>query len=295
MNKYELIKNKYGYYEISNKPTADDLAEYYTKKYYQNGQGEYDAAGKYTDEEVLYFHNKIEQKYIASIEVCPDLLKSNKAFLDIGAGEGWALSYFSKKGWQCLGMDFSDYGCANNNPDQITNLLLGDIYSNLLSLCENQRKFDIVLIDNVLEHVIDPLQVLKNIRSLVAENGVLIIEVPNDFSVIQNELFEKKYVADRYWVAYPDHLSYFNKQGLQSLVADAGWKVKKIFSAYPIDFNLFNENTNYIVNRDVGKSCHHSRVAIENILHSVSVEKTIKLYEAMAEMGLGRDIIMIMS
>lgn len=295
MRKYEIIKNKHGYFEVLDKPSNTELSEYYSQKYYQKGKGDYNAGGKYTEDEIKYFLNKIEQKYVAACNIKAGLEFSNRRFLDIGAGEGWALNYFASKGWECLGMDFSDYGCVANNPDQMPNLLIGDIYSNLKGLCRDQRQFDIVLIDNVLEHVVDPLQVLIDIQQLVSDDGVLIIEVPNDFSVVQNELIEKGFVSRQYWLAFPDHLSYFNREGLASLVAEAGWKVEKCFTAYPIDFNLFNSKTNYIENRESGKSCHHSRIAIENLLHSVSVNKTIKLYEAMAEMGIGRDIIMIMS
>ena len=295
MKKYELIKNKYGYYEVLNKPNIEELAEYYNKKYYQNGEGSYNTGVKYTDDEISYFLNKVEQKYIAAMTVCPDLKSSGKSFVDIGAGEGWALNYFSSKGWKCMGVDFSEYGCAANNPDQVSQLLVGDIYANIKSLCESQRKFDFVLIDNVLEHVVDPFRMLMDIKGIVSENGVLIVEVPNDFSITQEELFKKGYVSKEYWLAFPDHLSYFNRKGLESLAIDAGWDVRKTFTAYPIDFNLFNENINYIENRSVGKSCHHARVAIENMFHAASVEKTIKLYEAMADMGVGRDIIMIMT
>jgi len=295
MKKFELVKNKYGYYEVDKKPGIEELSDYYKEKYYQNGEGAYNAEEKYSDDEIKFFLNKIEQKFQAAVNVCPELLGDGKSFLDIGAGEGWALNYFSGLNWNCLGLDFSDYGCATNNPDQVSNLLVGDIYSNLETLFKEGRKFDMVLLDNVLEHVIDPLCLLTDIKEIVSEKGVLIVEVPNDFSIVQTELYDKKYISAKYWLAFPDHLSYFNKDGLESLAKDAGWNIERTITAYPIDTNLFNPNTNYIKNRSLGKSCHNSRVTIENLLHSISVEKTNKLYEAMAELGLGREIIMIMA
>lgn len=295
MNKYELVKNKYGYYEVKNKPDIKELADYYSKKYYQDGEGSYNSGNAYSEDEIKYFLNKVDSKYYAASEVSSGALTNGKTFLDIGAGEGWALKYFTDKGWDCIGLDFSEHGCSQNNPDQIKNLLVGDIEMNLSSLYKEDKKFDFILIDNVLEHVRDPLKALSDIKSIISDDGVLVVEVPNDFSVAQEHLYDEGYVSSKFWLAFPDHLSYFNKSGLKCLAESAGWSVGKTLTAYPIDFNLFNVNTNYIETRDVGKSCHHSRVAIENLFHSISVEKANKLYEAMADLGVGRDIVMIMT
>lgn len=45
------------------------------------------------------------------------------------------------------------------------------------------------------------------------------------------------------------------------------------------------------MDKRVGKSCHRSRVEIENLMHRLSPEKTIKVYEAIAELGLGLELI----
>ena len=57
---------------------------------------------------------------------------------------------------------------------------------------------------------------------------------------------------------------------------------------YPIEFFLFNKKTNYVRDRAVGRFCHESRVLTENFLYRTNFEKTIKLYEVMGEIGLGR-------
>ena len=54
-------KNKYGYYELTNKPSEDELEEYYQKKYYQEEKGSYQSG--YSKEEIRYILNKIEQKH----------------------------------------------------------------------------------------------------------------------------------------------------------------------------------------------------------------------------------------
>lgn len=284
-----VIKNNYGFYQLKNIPDAKELNEYYAQKYYQGAAGSYDSG--YSPEELQYINNKIEQKYQVISKFLDINLSKQKRFLDIGCGEGWALKFYKEKSWDVLGLDYSEFGCLNHNPDCHKYMLIGDIYDNINKLLATGNKFDCIWLDNVLEHVIDPFKLLNNFKNLVTEQGIMVIEVPNDFSVVQKYLSENKYISKQFWIAEPDHISYFNRDGLISICEDAGWKCVYTMGDFPIDFNLFNENTDYVEDRSKGKSCHRSRIAIENLLHSISAEKTNELYNILSTMGLGRQII----
>lgn len=283
-----LKKNKYGYFELDKKPSEDELKVYYSEKYYQEAKGAYEKS--YSDEEILYFHNKLEQKYAVLLKYLQ--LENNNApkLLDVGCGEGWALKFFKDKGWNVTGLDYSEYGCKAQNPDCIGFIQLGNINEHIEILVEQQQKFHVILLDNVLEHVLDPLNLLNQCNKLLEHNGVLIIEVPNDFSAVQNYLLENRFISRPFWVAVPDHISYFNQEGLMAICSEAGFAKVNLIGDFPIDFNLFNQNTNYVEN-EVGRSCHNARVTLENFLHSISMEKTNELYRVLAELGLGRQII----
>ncbi|MFA5405483.1 MAG: hypothetical protein WC358_11165, partial [Ignavibacteria bacterium] len=79
--------------------------------------------------------------------------------------------------------------------------------------------------------------------------------------------------------------------GLINLCENAGWKMDVVIGDYPIEINLLNDDCNYIKDRSKGKKSHYQRVAFENFLHEISIEKTNKLYEALADLGLGRSLI----
>lgn len=284
-----VIKNKYGFFELVVKPTTSELKKYYADKYYQQSQGSYQK--KYSQEEITYVLNKLEQKEIIVNNFLENKLQKSGKFLDVGAGEGWALKYFSDNGWACTGLDYSEYGCSMHNPKCIGMLQVGDIYENIDQLILDQKRFDLVLLDNVLEHVIEPLVLLQKINQLVSKGGVLVIEVPNDFSILQQKLISDGMVSRPFWVVVPDHISYFCKDGLINLCNEAGWQNKDIIGDFPIDFNLINSLTNYVENKSVGGSCHVARVTIENLLHSVSPVKTNALYRALGNLGMGRQLI----
>lgn len=133
----KVTLNKYGYYELSEKPSPQDLQEYYAMKYYQDTNVGY--SNKYSDEEISYINNKITQKY----EIIKNLLPKDLSYrmLDIGCGEGWALDYFVRLDWDVLGIDYSDEGCRNHHPHLLEKMIIGDINDNLDELVKNSKKF----------------------------------------------------------------------------------------------------------------------------------------------------------
>lgn len=284
----DLVKiNKYGFYSISTLPTEVELERYYAEKYYQLNLGSYEK--KYEKAEIEYFFNKIEQKYYVISQHFKGKTKKKK-FLDIGCGEGWALRYFKRKDWDVLGIDYSDYGCQKNNRNCLDNLIVGDVYKEIKKLTGKNKKYDVLLLDNVLEHALNPYGLLSECLGLIDANGILVVDVPNDFSPLQRYLIKEKYVDKKYWIVLPDHLHYFSANSLSRLCKAVGWREVKMVSDYPIEMNLLNSNTNYVKDKSKGKSCYWERIKIENLMHNMSIKATISMYEAMTKLDLGRVI-----
>lgn len=285
-----IAKNKYGFHELLTKPSEAELKDYYANKYYQQAiqmhQREYSA------DDLLWKRKKLEQKaYLAEQYIASQTGIAGKKFLDVGAGEGFAMGYFAQAGWQVTGLDYSSYGCSQHNPQMLENLFIGDIGDSIDRLVLEGASFELILLDNILEHVLEPLAVLQKIRRLLADKGVLIIEVPNDFSNLQLQLMRDGFIDRPFWVVKPDHISYFNAEGLTALCDEAGYRRFKLICDYPIDLALFNDNTNYVMHPAAGKPVHKARMQVENLIHDVSIEKAVKLYESFAELGLGRNLI----
>lgn len=285
-----LQLNRFRFHELKEKPTPEALEQWYAQTYYQETPDTgYEQV--YSKEEKKFIGNKIEQKYL----VLQSLLARENCIglklLDVGCGEGWGLKYFTERSWKVLGLDYSEFGCRHHNPDYLQYMMAGDIYQNLGKLINEGCQFDCIWFDNVLEHVLDPLAILCDLRELLSDGGVMMIEVPNDCSPVQRHLLKNCYITKPYWVAPFEHISYFNKEGLLSICAEAGLVCCDFMGDYPIDFSLFNKLTNFAEAKETGKSCHQQRIAIENFLHDISPHKTNALYRALADMGLGRQLI----
>lgn len=285
----KVVKNRFGFYSLREIPSKEQLSSYYQEKYYQESNAGYQ--NEYSQDEIEYLTNKIEQKFqlIESLIQIGSTVKP--CLLDIGCGEGWVLKFFTGKEWEVLGLDYSKFGCEKHNPECLEQVILGDLEKNIETLISENRRYHVIFLDNVLEHVTDPLALLQNCYKLLDDNGVLMVEVPNDFSRVQEHLINGGYVSSPYWVAIPDHISYFNREGLQNICREAGFACECCIGDFPIEFNLFNDVTNYTRDKSVGKACHRNRVLLENFLHGISVDKVNQLYGVMAEMGLGRQIV----
>lgn len=284
----DIIKNQaFGYLEVVPKPSNAELKEYYANKYYQDPKPRYYYSHFYSDEELKYKANKLKQKSY----ILEEILDSDgpKKIIDLGCGEGFTLDYFNKKKWDVLGLDHSNFSISNFHPHLLTNFIQCDLFEEIEKLITDNRTFDVIILDNVLEHVIDPIKLIDSCYKILNQNGILVIEVPNDYSKFQKFLIAKNIVSKEYWLAVPDHLSYFSKESLIKLCESKNFKTKKVIADFPIEWYLVNTHSNYVEDRNRGKVAHESRLFIENFLdHENKMDSLISFYEKLADIGQGR-------
>ena len=279
-----VTRNALGFWEIANKPTAEQIKDYYAAKYYQEAKGSYELA--YSDEELAYFRTKLSQRW----SVIANRFSESGSMLDVGCGEGYALSFFDEMGWQVRGLDFSRAGIASKNPQCARFLIEGDVFGLLEKEHSAGAVYDVIWLQNVLEHVVDPVGLMSFLRPLVKPGGVLVVTVPNDFSRLQLEAKDRGVIDRDFWVALPDHLSYFSRNSLVNIGAHTGWNVLDILGDFPIDWFLFHPGANYIMDKSAGKAAHRARVTLENLIGENRVEDVTAFYSAMARIGMGRDL-----
>lgn len=279
----KLVKNSLDFLEIHPKPSQEELNEYYEKAYYQDVTST-TYQNVYSEEEMNYINGKINQK----AAIVDSYIKGKGKLLDVGCGEGFVMNFFARKGWDVLGFDFSDFGLMRFNSHLSNNFIKGDVYSLLEQEIKSGNKYELIWLGNVLEHVLDPVDLMKQLRGLLADNGLLVITVPNDGSEYQKLLIEKSYVSRNWWVAIPDHISYFDYNGLLNISEHTGYSCYKLIADMPIDFFLLHPGSNYVENPKLGKDAHKARVTFENFISQKPVENINEFYESLAKLGLGR-------
>jgi SAM-dependent methyltransferase len=147
-----------------------------------------------------------------------------------------------------------------------------------------------VWLQNVLEHVLDPLDLLRSLRTLVSPDGLAVVTVPNDCSTIQRGALAGGHINSAFWVAIPDHLTYFSRDSLMKTAAATGWTCEDVLGDFPVDWFLFHGGSNYVRDRSVGKAAHRARVQLENLIHEQPLDDVVGFWSAAAKVGCGRDI-----
>ena len=198
--------------------------------------------------------------------------------------------YFFKSNISDLELnDFSDFGLKTFHPHLIKFLKKLDIYDHVDEAINANKFFDIISMDNVLEHVIDPELLLRKLMSLMHDKSVIRITVPNDFSSFQNMLLRKG-ISEETWVNAPEHLSYFNSVNLVKFCEALGFRVYSAQCDFPIEIFLTNKHSHYYKNSALGKGAHNSRIICTDYLINEDIDSFIDLSEAAAKLQFGRDV-----
>ena len=156
------------------------------------------------------------------------VLHKNSHVLDVGCGIGLFLNKLRALGYYNIeGIDFSEKAVAVVKKNGIKCHL-----GTFLDLTKEEKSYDLIVMNNYLEHTLNPLKELMKARSLLKDNGLLIGELPN-FDSCDRLLF------GRYWGGnhVPRHTFQFDSELLSSLMGQAGFKTTKIL--YPLNTSHF--------------------------------------------------------
>ena len=176
------------------------------------------------------------------------ILKKSKPgrILDLGCGLGWFLSTLDSK-WEKYGVDISKF--AINNASKYCIAEVNNIELFLKNKKNKKKKFDYIICSHVIEHVKNPIFVLKNIKNFLKKNGKLFLETP-DFDSAAFRLFGDKFRL----LNDPTHISLFTLESMTRALRDNGYIIKKI------DFPFFN--TNYFNKQNLLKILNYKKQKI---------------------------------
>ena len=188
---------------------------------------EFDARKTYNQE---YFSGKVYRDYVREgparekiftekLKLVAQYLPAHGRVLDVGCATGIFLKVIRDMGYEAYGVEVSDY--AARHAREAMNL---EVFNGELSEAHFPSEFfQLVTMWDVLEHLPDFLNVLKECRRVLAKDGILIIETLNAGSLSARLL-------GRWWPLYapPYHVSYFTRDSLATALERSGFKVLQV-------------------------------------------------------------------
>lgn len=281
IDNHDVIKcDKCGYAHVMPMPTIEDVKEFYGKDYYETIKPEM----------LSNYENSLDwfnQMYDDRFEIFEENTTVPGKVLDIGAGAGYFLRRAKERGWEYVGVEASRAACKYAEQyNKIT--IINDFVENIA--VSDVGQFDAINISEVLEHVINPVEIIEKCHKLLKDDGVLFLMLPNEFNPLQMANNKINPDASDYWVVPEHHYNYFNFESINNLLSKAKFKTFKKEVSFPMEYLLLS-GVDYVKDREQGKICHDYVKKLElNLVNNGFRSLKRKLYESLAEIGVGRDL-----
>jgi 2-polyprenyl-3-methyl-5-hydroxy-6-metoxy-1,4-benzoquinol methylase len=141
--------------------------------------------------------------------------------LDVGGGAGWMLKLAREADSRVSYTAVVDLN-SKSRPLAVENG--HEFFCTLVEDFRTERKFDLIILLNLIEHVAVPETVLRNLSNLLQPQGRVVVKTPNTQTV------DRKIFQRMYWGGYhsPRHWILFNKRNFVKTVVAANLSVESL-------------------------------------------------------------------
>jgi SAM-dependent methyltransferase len=177
------------------RPQPDDLGSYYGNKYYGDRHG-------LTEGFCNWRRCRLLQRAATH----------SGRLLDVGSGDGAFMAAASRHGWEVVGVEIGPAAAAST---------AGPVVAELSALPCHVR-FEAITLWHSLEHFANPRAVVRQLRHHLADDGILVVAVP-DAGGVQAALFGRSW----FHLDVPRHLHHFTRLSLETLLTSEGFVVRQ--------------------------------------------------------------------
>ncbi len=162
-------------------------------------------------------NNIIKKRNDDCFEVLIRHCNHSSKILDLGCGEGHFLEYLYEKEYKNLsGFDLAD--SFKDKSGSRYEINLGDAES----LPYNNNSFDALVLDQFLEHVINPKKVLKEAFRVTKFGGKVLVGIPNASN------YNKYKIFPLFMIILREHIQHFDINHINLLACDIGFDLDEV-------------------------------------------------------------------
>jgi 2-polyprenyl-3-methyl-5-hydroxy-6-metoxy-1,4-benzoquinol methylase len=185
----------------------------------------------YQDKRKSYFNNP----RIDLIGLIPPNI--NNRILELGAGGGDTLVEIKrlKLAQEVVGVELMSLTDSQQENSEIDRLIIGNIEEIELDLPENY--FDVIICGDVIEHLIDPWNVLRKLHKHLKDSGVIIVSIPNirEYHILYRILILADFKYGDRGILDRTHLRFFCKKNIISLLTSTMYTPVSINSIFKLE------------------------------------------------------------
>lgn len=152
----------------------------------------------------------------------------NLKVLEIGAAYGETLFFMKSKGIasEVVGVELFEDHNNRNNYKPLDNFIFGNIED--INLTQYENYFDLILLADVLEHLIEPKKVLDKIKKYLSLNGKVIISMPNirHYSAVKKIFLQGNFQYEESGIFDYTHMRFYCRKNIRQLLESSGYKIE---------------------------------------------------------------------
>lgn len=179
------------------------------------------------DSEALY------QRHLPTLESVRPYRQTNW-LLDVGAGAGLFLHAAQQDGWQVQGVEIASAGVEFAR----SRLGLDVIQAQMTEVGLPAGRYDVVTMQETIEHLLDPLAVLREIQRVLRPGGLVSITTPN-FDSLARRLIGLQWSN----LSPGEHLFYFTPRTLSAMLERAGFASVGVHTTGALDADHVHART----------------------------------------------------
>lgn len=160
-------------------------------------------------------------------EMLPYVPAGARRIFEAGCGAGQFAAQLRTPQRELWGVEL-DPESASAARKVLDKVFCGDIDSLLAELPAHY--FDCIIFNDVLEHLVDPFDLLRNLHAHLAPGGVVVASIPNVryFFNLRELLLERQWRYRDYGILDRTHLRFFTRYSIEDMFRDAGYTLRRI-------------------------------------------------------------------
>jgi 2-polyprenyl-3-methyl-5-hydroxy-6-metoxy-1,4-benzoquinol methylase len=146
--------------------------------------------------------------------------------LDVGCATGYLSAQLTAAGCSVVGFE-RDPESADAAAPRCERVIVGDIESPQ-DRTAIEGSFDVVLLGDVLEHLVNPWDTLRFVRSLLSDSGFVVTSIPNVAAwPVRLALLRGSFEYTDVGLLDRTHLRFFTRASAHELVRSAGFAIER--------------------------------------------------------------------